>query len=79
MSTPANEVQAAMQVATEAATVGAVASGNPQLVPAIDTAAALAQMLQSTITLAQSGHFTAADWASVQTAFGNAVARWNAA
>lgn len=68
-----------LTLASEAATVGAVASGNVALVPAIATATQLAQMLNSSLALVQSGHITSAEWSGVQTAFAAAVGRWNAA
>jgi len=68
-----------IQMATGVASLAAAASGNAAVVPGIVAAGQLAQMLNSSLALVQSGHITATEWRGVQTAFAAAVGRWNAA
>ena len=68
-----------IQMATGVASLAAAASGNTAVVPGIAAAGQLAQMLNSSIALVQSGHISAAGWAKIQSAFAEAVANWNAA
>ena len=68
-----------IQMATGVASLAAAASGNAAVVPGIVAAGQLAQMLNSSIALVQSGHISAAGWAKIQSAFAEAVANWNAA
>lgn len=65
-------------LASNAAMVGAAATGNVALVPDIAAAGQLANLLSSSISLAQSGHLSAAGWTKIQEAFAEAVANWKA-
>ena len=79
-ATPAaGSIASDIQMATGVASLAAAASGNTAVVPGIVAAGQLAQMLNSSIALVQSGHISAAGWAKIQSAFAEAVANWNAA
>ncbi len=75
----AGSIASDISLATGAASLAAAASGNAAVVPGIVAAGQLAQMLNSSIALVQSGHISAAGWAKIQSAFAEAVANWNAA
>lgn len=68
-----------ISAATGVASVAAAASGNVALVPDIQAAGQLANLLASSIALTQAGHISASGWAAIQKAFAEAVANWNAA
>ena len=79
-ATPAaGSIASDINLATGAASLAAAASGNAAVVPGIVAAGHLAQMLNSSLALVQSGHISAAGWAKIQSAFAEAVANWNAA
>ena len=75
----AGSIASDINMATGVASLAAAASGNAAVVPGIVAAGQLAQMLNSSIALVQSGHISAAGWAKIQSAFAEAVANWNAA
>ncbi len=74
-----NSVASDISMAAGVASLAAAASGNAAVVPGIVAAGQLAQMLNSSIALVQSGHISAAGWAKIQSAFAEAVANWNKA
>ena len=76
---PGTNIASDITLATDTASLGAVASGNVALVPDIAAAGQLATLLTSSIALTQSGHITPSGWAAIQKAFAEAVANWNKA